>query len=113
VWLNLRLGKNGGLGPVCRLARHAAAEHVPFVLGCLVGESGILSAAQRGFLAVGPAPWAVEGNYGTWLLRDDLVIPSPRFGYGGRIILPRPEEFARRPRSDKLERYGRQIGRLD
>jgi len=113
VWLNLRLGKNGGLGPVSRLARRSAAERVPFVLGCLVGESGILSQAQRAFLAAGAAPWAVEGNYGTWLLRDDLVVPSPRFGYGGRLNAPRPGRPARRPRRDKLRRYGRLIGQLD
>ena len=112
VWPTLRLGKNGGLGPVSRMARGAAAERVPFVLGCLVGESGILSVAQRAFLAAGATPWAVEGNYGTWLLRDDLMVPSPRFGYRGRLRLPRPGQFARPLRSDRLSRYCRQIARL-
>jgi muconate cycloisomerase len=112
VWPNLRLAKNGGLGPVSRMARQAAVERVPFVLGCLVGESGILSVAQRAFLAAGATPWAVEGNYGIWLLRDDLMVPSPRFGYRGRLRLPRPGQFARPLRSDKLSRYARQIGRL-
>jgi len=113
VWLNLRLAKNGGLGPVSRMAALAAAERAPFVLGCLVGESGILSVAQRAFLAAGATPWAIEGNYGTWLLRDDLMVPSPRFGYRGRLRLPRPGHFARPLRTDKLSRYSRQLTRLE
>jgi len=85
IWWNIRMSKNGGLMGAMQLARLAAANGVTFVLGCMVGESGILSAAQRRLLQLGPGPRFVEGNYGKWLLRDDLTRPSLRFGYGGRL----------------------------
>jgi muconate cycloisomerase len=113
VWLNLRLAKNGGILPTARLARRAAEEKVPFVIGCLVGESGILSLAQRALLAAAPPAWAVEGNYGRWLLRDDLVVPSPRFGYGGLLHVTGSEPLSPLLRSDKLKRYARRVCRLD
>ncbi|NLF33038.1 MAG: hypothetical protein GX591_19405 [Planctomycetes bacterium] len=113
VWLNLRLSKNGGIVPTARLARRASAEKVPCVAGCLVGESGILSRAQRALLAAVPSPWAVEGNYGRWLLRDDLVVPSPHFGYGGSLHVTGSERLSPLLRSDRLERYARRLCRLD
>lgn len=113
IWLNLRLAKNGGILPTARLARQAAAERVPFVVGCLVGESGILSRAQRALLAAVPPAWAVEGNYGRGLLRDDLVVPSPRFGYGGLLHVTGAERLSPSLRSDKLECYALRLCRLD
>jgi L-alanine-DL-glutamate epimerase-like enolase superfamily enzyme len=85
VWMNIRLSKNGGLWPSLGIARAAAEAGVPFTIGCMVGESSILSAAQRELLRLGPAPRFVEGNYGKLLLRDDLTDRSLRFGYGGRL----------------------------
>jgi len=113
VWLNVRLAKNGGLLAALGLARRAAAERVPFIVGCLVGESGILSHAQRALLAAAPPPWGLEGNYGRWLLRDDLVVPSPRFGYGGMLHVNGSERLSPLLRSDKLKRYARRLCRLD
>ncbi len=89
VWWNIRISKNGGLARSLALARLAAQHGVPFVVGCMVGESGILSAAQRRLLQLAPQPRFVEGNYGRFLLADDLTRPSPRFGYGGKLkVLP-------------------------
>jgi len=85
VWWNIRISKNGGPLHAAALAREADENGVPFTFGCMVGESGILSAAQRRVLQGCPAPRFVEGNYGTFLLADDLTRPSPRFGYGGRL----------------------------
>jgi muconate cycloisomerase len=85
VWWNIRLSKNGGLARSLALANLAAEHGVPFVIGCMVGESGILSAAQRRLLALAPQPRFLEGNYGRFLLRDDLTRPSLRFGYAGRL----------------------------
>ncbi len=112
VWPNIRLAKNGGLGPSLRIARRAAAERIPYVLGCLVGESGLLSLAQRAFLVAAPTPAMVEGNFGPFLLKDDLVIPSPRFGWGGRLVAD-SGRLTRCPRSDKFARYTHLIGKLD
>ena len=113
VWLNVRLSKNGGLAPALAMARQAEADGVPYVLGCMVGESGILSMAQRAFLAVAPPPLMLEGNYGRMLLKDDLTQRSPRFGYGGRLYLPASGRFAPHVRGDKLRRYGQLVRRLD
>ena len=70
----------GRPGRAARLARLAAREEIPYVLGCMVGESGLLATAQRVFLRAAPPPVLLEGNYGRFLLRDDLTDPSPRFG---------------------------------
>ncbi len=85
VWWNIRISKNGGPGRALKLMRIAATDHVNFTLGCMVGESSILSAAQRRLLEEGIAPRFVEGNYGRFLLADDLTSPSIRFAYGGKI----------------------------
>jgi muconate cycloisomerase len=86
LWWNIRISKNGGLVRAGRLAARAAAAGSTVVLGCMVGESGILSAAQRRLLqAAGPGVRFVEGNYGRLLLAGDIVRRSPRFGYGGRL----------------------------
>ena len=85
VWWNIRLSKNGGLVPALALARLAAEHGVPTVVGCMVGETSILSAAQRLLLQLAAAPRFVEGNYGRFLLGDDLTRRSLRFGYGGRL----------------------------
>jgi muconate cycloisomerase len=85
VWWNIRISKNGGLRRAVELAELAAENGVPFTVGCMVGESGILSAAQRRLLQLVSPPRFVEGNYGKLLLTEDLTSPSLRFGWGGRI----------------------------
>jgi len=85
IWWNLRISKNGGLMPTVELARLAAEHGVTWTAGCMVGESGILSAAQRRLLQMAPQPRFVEGNYGRWLLGGDLTEKSLRFGYAGRL----------------------------
>jgi len=55
------------------------------MLGALVGESGILSAAARVFLQLAPPVRFLENSYGSFLLKRDLVLQRTRFGYGGRI----------------------------
>lgn len=111
IWPNVRISKCGGLGPARRIAQLAAAEDIPWVLGCMVGESGLLSTAQRTLLASAPPPAMVEGNYGPFLLKDDLVQPSPRFGYGGRL-LPGRAIYQARPNVRKVKRYGRCVATL-
>jgi hypothetical protein len=87
---------------------------VPFTIGCMVGESSILSAAQRELLAVCPAPRSVEGNYGRFLLVDDLTKRSLRFGYGGRLGPASLPGALRRVAIDpkRLARYARRIQTL-
>lgn len=84
AWFNIRLSKNGGLIPSLRLALAAHRTGVRIQLGCLVGETSILSAAARWFLRMVPDIQFAEGNYGSFLLRDDLTRRPLRFGYAGR-----------------------------
>lgn len=113
VWWNIRISKNGGLEPALRLCQLAAEAEAPFVVGCLVGESGILSSAQRRLLERCPMPRFVEGNYGRFLLADDLTRPSPRFGYGGRLRRLSREGLGVTVDRRKLERYGKRLARCE
>lgn len=110
VWWNIRLSKNGGFVPALAMARMAAEREIRFVVGCMVGESGILSLWQRRLLQAGARPRFVEGNYGKLLLKADLVRPSPRFRYGGRLTEapPRPCRVKRRA----LKRYAEHVATL-
>ncbi len=83
-FFNIRLSKNGGWLACIRLAGLARRHGVGYQLGCMVGETSILSAAGRAFLAVVPGVDFAEGSYGRFLLRDDVVERPVRFGYGGR-----------------------------
>jgi muconate cycloisomerase len=82
---NIRIAKNGGLLPSLRLARLALAAGLDVQLGCLVGETSILSAAGVAFLETCPEVRFVEGAFGSRLLREDVVRRSLQFGYGGRM----------------------------
>jgi muconate cycloisomerase len=81
---NIRVSKCGGLMPSLRLAALARRANVRIQLGCMVGETSILSAAAVRFLQVCPAVVWAEGCFGTFLLGSDVVAKSLRFGYGGR-----------------------------
>ena len=87
-FFNIRITKNGGLIPSLRLAHLARKADISYQLGCLVGETTILSAAGRWFLSMVPQVRFAEGSYGTFLLSDDISVRSSRFGYGGRIARP-------------------------
>ncbi|MBU0640543.1 MAG: hypothetical protein KKB50_16900 [Planctomycetes bacterium] len=86
---NVRIAKNGGLMPALRIAALALAAQRDVQLGCLVGETSILSAAGVGFLEACPKVRFVEGAFGSFLLRDDVGRRQVRFGRGGRVA-PRP-----------------------
>jgi len=123
VWWNIRISKNGGFIRSLATACKARQNGVPYTLGCMVGESGILSAAQRRILQgifgagrralhAGYAPRFVEGNYGRFLLADDLTRPSPRFGYGGRLKRLKRPGLGVFVVARKLDRYGRLVKTL-
>jgi L-alanine-DL-glutamate epimerase-like enolase superfamily enzyme len=82
--MNIRISKNGGLLPAMRLAGLARQRRLVFQLGCMVGETSILSAAGRRFLECVPGAVFAEGSYGKFLLRGDATRRTLRFGYGGR-----------------------------
>ena len=113
VWWNVRLSKNGGLFRSLELATRAVQCGAVLVIGCMVGESSILSAAQRMLLQLCHAPRFVEGNYGRFLLRDDLTRRSLRFGYGGRLGPLRRPELSARADPRKIARYGTLLRTLE
>jgi len=82
---NIRIAKNGGLMPALRIARAVLAAGRQVQLGCMVGETSILSAAGIAFLEACPQVRFVEGAFGRWLLRADVTRRPVRFGLGGRI----------------------------
>lgn len=81
---NVRISKCGGLLPALRLAQLARRNGVTLQLGCMVGETSILSAAGRRFLETVPGVRFAEGFYGPFLLREDVVRDPLRLRYGGR-----------------------------
>jgi muconate cycloisomerase len=83
---NIRISKNGGLLQSLRLAQLAHRMGVDIQLGCMVGETGILTAAGRIFLElVGRRVRFAEGSYGRFLLRSDITRERLSFGYGGFV----------------------------
>lgn len=83
-YFNIRISKCGGLLPSLRIAVTALRHDVGIMLGCMVGETSILSAAALRFLEVCPRVVWAEGLFGAFLLTDDIIRPSLRFGFGGR-----------------------------
>jgi len=83
---NIRVSKNGGLVQSLKLADLAHGLGLDFQLGCMVGETGILSAAGRVFLEL-QGQWVrfAEGSYGRFLLRGDVTRERLTFGYGGFV----------------------------
>ena len=65
-----RIAKNGGLLPALRIARRALEAGLDLQLGCLVGETSLLSAAGLAFLQACPRVRFVEGAFGRFLLRQ-------------------------------------------
>ena len=81
---NIRISKCGGLIPSLRIAALGRRHNVCLQLGCMVGETSILSAAGLRFLEVCPGVTWAEGCFGSFLLSDDVVKKELRFGYAGR-----------------------------
>jgi L-alanine-DL-glutamate epimerase-like enolase superfamily enzyme len=86
---NIRISKNGGFLAAMRMAALARKHGVAYQLGCMVGETSILSAAGRRFIENMPGIAFAEGSYGRFLLSGDIAQPAVRFGYGGHV---RPQE---------------------
>lgn len=110
---NLRIAKNGGLLQSLRLADLAREHGVGLMLGALVGESGILSAAARVFLQLVPEVRFVENSYGSFLLAEDLVRERTRFGYGGRLRPLRGPGLGVTLKEVALERLAKEVACID
>jgi L-alanine-DL-glutamate epimerase-like enolase superfamily enzyme len=85
---NVRISKCGGLIGAYARCREALDAGLLLQVGCQVGESSLLSAAQLMLLSalapLTPGVRYAEGCFGRHLLREDPVSPLVQFGYGGR-----------------------------
>jgi len=84
--VNVRVSKLGGILRSLDAVGAARRCGVGIVVGCHVGETGLLArAALPVAVAAGDDLVAQEGAFGDRLLERDLSTPSPRFGFRGRI----------------------------
>ncbi|HOM52359.1 MAG TPA: enolase C-terminal domain-like protein [Phycisphaerae bacterium] len=81
---NIRISKNGGFLSALKLIHFARRHGLKYQLGCMVGETSILSAAGRRFLENAPHVCFAEGSYGRFLLNDDVVDRPVQFGCNGK-----------------------------
>lgn len=80
---NIRLSKCGGITSSLQMMKVAKTNGLFVQLGCLVGETGILSAAARHFAcSVGPIRY-FEGSYDRFIVVDCLTREDCTFRYGG------------------------------
>lgn len=82
--VSVRVSKCGGLVAAARRCEEARRAGLTLQIGCQVGESSLLSAAQLILISAAPHAKFFEGGYGKHLLRDDPVNPCLQLGYGGR-----------------------------
>lgn len=80
---NIRLSKCGGFVASVRLAALAHRAGLGYQLGCMVGETGILSAAGRHFATSIAGICYREGSYDRFLMKERLTVEDLTFGYGG------------------------------
>ncbi len=104
--LNIRIAKCGGLLPSLRLAHAALTAGLDVQLGCLVGETSVLSAAGAVFLELCPRVRFVEGAYGRFLLSGDIARRPLAFGRGGRLRPPAAGGLGVDVEAARLQRYG-------
>ena len=86
-WIvNVRVSKMGGIIRSLEVVRKAEQRGFGIIIGAQVGETSILT---RAALAVANASrdnlTALEGAFGTYLLRRDLTSPSLKFGVDGEL----------------------------
>jgi muconate cycloisomerase len=70
---NVRLSKCGGIFNSLDIIAIARRNGIAYQIGCLVGESGVLSAAARHMAAVVPEIAYFEGSYARYLLKEDVI----------------------------------------
>lgn len=82
--VNVRLSKCGGLVASYARCHEALLAGVAVQIGCQVGETSLLSAAQLTLICGFQSIRYIEGAFGEHLLQHDPCEPAIQFGYGGR-----------------------------
>lgn len=88
-WIvNVRVSKMGGVRRALRVVQAARQAGHRVIVGAQVGETSLLTRAALPVAeAAGPALVAMEGAFGTLLLRRDVCEPPLMFGAGGRLVV--------------------------
>ncbi len=102
---NIRLAKNGGLLPALKLAGFAYSRGIEVQLGCMVGETGILTTAGQWFANLVPELIFAEGGYGRYLLKDDILVNPPKFHFHGKIPTPKGPGLGIQVDPQKIAKY--------
>ncbi len=80
----LKLSKNGGLFNSKRIYDSASKHNTGCILSSQVGETGVLSAAGRLFAFINDDLEYIEGSYGNYLFKEDIVHEKLGFGLKGK-----------------------------
>jgi muconate cycloisomerase len=108
-YFNLRISKCGGIYRTLALAELAERNGIKCQLGCLVGETAILSAVGRHVAACLPNMRFVEGSYGDLLLQEDIAQQSIGFGKGGTAPVLTGNGLGVDVNRSILEKYSKEI----
>ena len=81
--LNIRLAKNGGILRCLNMAERAEKLNLKYMLGCHVGETGILSTLGRAAASMMRRPAYVEGSYDSLLLLQNVTMGNCDFTHEG------------------------------
>ena len=104
---NIRISKCGGLFHSLKIARLARKNSIGIQLGCQVGETSLLSAASLHLLGHLGKPRFLEGCFGDFLLRKDIVSHPLRFGFGGRSPeVPNSFGLGVKVEKSRIEQFG-------
>ncbi|MEO6951017.1 MAG: enolase C-terminal domain-like protein [Polyangia bacterium] len=103
---NLRLSKCGGIFGTMRLVARARRAGLGWQLGCMVGESGVLSSLGRAFVARVEGALFFESTVPTRSLEHDLTDARLDHAPGTRMTpVPPGHGFGAHMLTDVLERY--------
>lgn len=104
--VNVRISKCGGLIAARNRCREALQAGLKVQIGCQVGESSLLSAAQMALIADIVDVTYIEGCFGSHLLLQDPATPHLRFGRGGKPpAMPSSHGLGSRIDDDMLVAY--------
>lgn len=82
---NLRISKMGGILRTLKIIHELKKSNRKWILGSHVGEMSLLTKAQLLISRQFPETLALEGGFGTFLLKDDYFIPNLRLSAGAKI----------------------------
>jgi muconate cycloisomerase len=113
VMFNVRLAKCGGYLRSLAIIELARKHGLGWQLGCLVGETGILSMAGRHLAAVTGDYRYLEGSYGPYFLKHDVVKGRVGFGWRGRATLREEPGLGLRLHRGAIRRFCRQTSETE